>query len=1024
MIEVNASPESTVALVLTAHGDRGGSGANKHLASHAEALKERGDFAGVFYGVLNGEPTVEQALDEADTCGAKEIVVYPVFMSAGYFVNTVLAERVSAAGLRTPTGIMQPLGLDKRLALLMLEHSLRASKSAGIDPAGARLLIVGHGSKKGEESADATKRAARLLSPHSPYARVETAFIEESPFLAETLERYDGTSVVAGFLSGEGLHGGEDIPEAIKESGARALYTGPIGLHPRVPELILSSLRQALAGPEEQPAESPPAAPQPAPIQVGSPDSELRAERVETPETKPARRARRRAGPMRLLFKAAAALVMMAVLATVAVPFFVPQDVIRDQVIAVVKQQTGRDVTVSGKTSFAIFPNVGVELEDVAISNPPGMDAGEMLRMEHLNLNLKLMPLLARRVEVDRFVLVRPVFNLVVDAKGRKNWDFQKTASLDPGAGEATAKKAAAERPRKMMQAQTGGFGGAAVRDISLGTVKITDGTVNYSDRITGVKHRVKAVNVTLVQPELTAPLDADGDLVWQGEKIDFDGRLVSVSALLSDQSTKAKFNVSSRHGKGSFDGTFGLAPSLTAKGVVSGETPSLRGLAGWLGNPLPPGGGLGPVSISGNLGLAGETLTFKKARVGFDGMNGTGQVNVRLKGVRPYVTASLNLDKLDLNPYVEDGATAPVRAVRPAQPAAQGPAPKSGESLTDFIKKLESDQGDAPQPQVRAWSQRALNLTGLRAVDADLRLTTGAIHFRNIRTGDSDVAADIKSGVLTANLTRLSLYSGTGTGRVTLNGARAISGVVASFNLKGISALPLLRDASGFDWVSGRANMTLSVSGNGRSQSEIMRSLQGQGQFAFSNGAIEGINIPELVRGLKQGQFDGWKRSSREKTDFSQLSASFVIRQGVASNSDLQMIGPLIRMSGEGIVDLGNERLDYSALPRIVASLEGQGAQFDPNKGLAVPIKITGPWARPKVVPDLERLLRDPELAQDTVNKVGKVLEKLKNKEDVNKLLQGVLGGGNQQPAPDGSQPPSQGQPATPEDLLRRFIR
>ncbi len=74
--------------------------------------------------------------------------------------------------------------------------------------------------------------------------------------------------------------------------------------------------------------------------------------------------------------------------------------------------------------------------------------------------------------------------------------------------------------------------------------------------------------------------------------------------------------------------------------------------------------------------------------------------------------------------------------------------------------------------------------------------------------------------------------------------------------------------------------------------------------------------------------------------------------------------------------------------------------------------------------MPDLERLLRDPELAQDTVNKVGKVLEKLKNKEDVNKLLQGVLGGGNQQPAPDGSQPPSQGQPATPEDLLRRFIR
>ena len=104
----------------------------------------------------------------------------------------------------------------------------------------------------GTENADATRRAARLLSSHSPFARVETAFLEEAPFVTDALSNYDGTSVVAGFLTGEGLHAGEDVPEAIRDSGARALYTGPIGGHPRVPDLIASAVHQALTEDDEE----------------------------------------------------------------------------------------------------------------------------------------------------------------------------------------------------------------------------------------------------------------------------------------------------------------------------------------------------------------------------------------------------------------------------------------------------------------------------------------------------------------------------------------------------------------------------------------------------------------------------------------------------------------------------------------------------------------------------------------------------------------------------------------------------
>jgi AsmA protein len=1053
--ELDTQIEHRVALVLAAHGDRGGDAPNERLFAHVAALTERHKFASVTAGVLNGEPSLEEALQEADASGAAEIVVYPMFMSAGYFVKTVLADRVSAAGLRTPAGIMQPLGLDNRLALLMLENALRASKTAKIDPAGARLLIIGHGSKQGSENANATKRAARLLSPHSPFARVETAFLEEAPLVGDALRNYDGISVVSGFLTGEGLHAGEDIPDAIKESGARALYTGPIGAHPRVSELIASAIHTALGEGEEKvtPEPQPKVTPKPEsvePTKAGEPAA-VQTEKENQPEASVApaepsstgvreevrsepkkRSGRRRGGALGLLSKVAVALILIAVLAIGAVSFLFPEDAVRERVASLVKQQTGRSLTIRGGTSFSVFPSVGLELEDVSISNPPGMAAGETLRVESLNVYLKLLPLVSRRVEVDRIVLERPVFNLVVDAKGRKNWEAQKAATLL--LPEARDVASGARSP--LAGAHLAQAGGGAVKDISLGTVKISEGTLNYSDQVTGARHKVEAINVTVVQPEVTAPLDLDGDLVWKKEKVSFEGRVDRPSALMNEKATKTRMSVSSRFGDGGFDGQIAAAPSFTANGAVKGNTKSLRGLLSWLGDPLPPGGGLGAASISGHLGFVGETMKFTKAKLGIDGMQGTGQLSVRLKGVRPHLKASLAFDKLDLNPYVAgaQGTGTPASAPQSAPPAAPTPSPQENESLTDFINKLNKSGETAPNPQVRAWSQEAIDYTGLRTLDADMNLTTNEIYYRKIKTGRGDVTANIRSGVLTADLTQLQLYSGTGTGRVTLNGARATPGVAALFNLSNISALPLMRDAAEFTWISGRANMSISVSGNGRSQSEIMRSLQGQGQFAFANGSIEGINIPAMVRGLKEGRFDDWKRGDRQKTDFSQLTMSFTISQGVATNKDLQLVGPLVRATGEGIIDIGNEQLDYSALPRLVASLEGQGTQVDPNRGIRVPIKIKGSWENPKVKVDLERMMNDPELAQDAINEVGKALENIKNKDDLNNVLKGLLGGGQQggggpqggdgaQEGGDGAQG-GQGQQVNPGDLLKNLFR
>lgn len=237
---------SELAVVLAAHGDRGGTGANDALLFHRDTLVRADRYASVSAGVLKGDLTLEAALSAADASSARHIAVYPFFMADGYFVRTRLAGRLAAAGLRLPWTLLSPLGVDPELPHLILRQSLAAAEAAGFQSAATDLLVVGHGSQIGPASADATRAAAARIAAANTFRSVTTAFLEEPPSVAEALHAATEPVVVTGFFSGDGLHAGEDVPEAIAASGRRAVYAGPIGGDPAVAPLIERELQSLL----------------------------------------------------------------------------------------------------------------------------------------------------------------------------------------------------------------------------------------------------------------------------------------------------------------------------------------------------------------------------------------------------------------------------------------------------------------------------------------------------------------------------------------------------------------------------------------------------------------------------------------------------------------------------------------------------------------------------------------------------------------------------------------------------------
>jgi AsmA protein len=178
---------------------------------------------------------------------------------------------------------------------------------------------------------------------------------------------------------------------------------------------------------------------------------------------------------------------------------------------------------------------------------------------------------------------------------------------------------------------------------------------------------------------------------------------------------------------------------------------------------------------------------------------------------------------------------------------------------------------------------------------------------------------------------------------------AQADGHVAMKQTLTGVAIGPLLRDVAQKDVLEGKGNVSLDVTAAGKTVNTMKKSLGGTARVALKDGAIKGINLAEVFRRAKTalGSSDE-KAQAREaqQTDFSEMTASFNIKNGVAHNDDLDVKAPLFRISGKGDIDIGNSTIDYVTNATVVATTKGQGGKdLEQLSGLTVPVHLSGPF-------------------------------------------------------------------------------
>jgi AsmA protein len=670
-----------------------------------------------------------------------------------------------------------------------------------------------------------------------------------------------------------------------------------------------------------------------------------------------------------------------------------PADFIRDQIVQRVKIETGRDLVAKGPTSFTFYPSLGVSISNVSLSAPPSMTAPPLITIKSLTASVALMPLLKREVEVQDVRLEEPVLSLQVDASGRRSWDFATALPQQAKIRFAQAKPdpgIVSDTPASLPEGQS-----PALQKLTLGDMRITRGTVLYSDLRTNAVETASGIDLTIAAPSLDGTAMVDGSFRWRNNTLTLTSEITSPNELLRSSSARLIAHIKGQPLDLRYDGSVRFSEAPDLDGNLALSSPSLHRLLAFAQKQTPAEAPDRPLAVTGKLSAANNTWTLSGATGAVDRTKGTGDIAVTTGGARPILKANLKFAELDLNAILgAPSATSPPPAPAPAaQPAAKPATPETPPSIEDLLKANPPATG----PQVRGfaqrsgWSTEAYDFSLLNVVDADARLTVGRLFYKEIKVGQSNVAATLKAGVLRIDFSDVQLYGGRGKGLVAIDASDLVyPRITTNVALDGVEGLPLLKDAADLDWLAGKAKIAAGVTGQGKTQAAIMNSLGGSADIAFNDGAIVGINIPGLLRNIGQGKLGGLSSSPTEKTDFSSMTSSWAINNGVARNSDLKLVGPLIRVTGEGAVKLGDRSIDYTLKPKIVADARGQGGAIDIG-GLEIPLKVQGPWEKPKFAPDLGGVLKDPNKAVDTIKEIGK---QFKGK-DTKEILRGLFGNG-----------------------------
>jgi uncharacterized protein involved in outer membrane biogenesis len=261
---------------------------------------------------------------------------------------------------------------------------------------------------------------------------------------------------------------------------------------------------------------------------------------------------------MRKLIIGVGVVFILLIGAFIIVPGLIPSDVYKQKIETQLSKELGRDVTISGDVRVRSFPLIRAKTNGIRIENYEGFSDRPFMSVEELEARIRLFPLLAKRVEIAGFNLIKPEISLERLADGRANWESLAENQEAETAPEPTTPFARDGRFNSL--------------DPQIEAFNLIDGQITYSDAVSGKNYDASDIDGFLSLPGLSEPLEMDLSLTYQGERGEIDMTLDNVRAFLDGQEAPFKADVKTGFANISADGRFLASPEMDFQVALESE--------------------------------------------------------------------------------------------------------------------------------------------------------------------------------------------------------------------------------------------------------------------------------------------------------------------------------------------------------------------------------------------------------------------------------------------------------------------
>lgn len=625
---------------------------------------------------------------------------------------------------------------------------------------------------------------------------------------------------------------------------------------------------------------------------------------------------------------------------------FNPNDY-KPQIIQAVKDSTQRNLRLDGEISLSFFPNIGANLGKVALSEYQSEQT--FVAVDAARVSLALMPLFSKQVVVNEVSVNGLQVNLIKHRDGTLNIDDLLASKKQPDENKSPVNFDVAsfvlENSRLVYRDEASGAQ-YTLTDLNLHSGRIASGVPTEIALDTKIQAAQPAMDANLnLKSGLSFDLDKqhfqlDGLALQTAGNLDkqkFDAALEAVKLQLDQKAISGDGVVLTLNFSQPAQ-TFKLTLRSPLKGDLAAQHFSLPKLVLALqatGDKLPNKSISSEMQGSAQIDLAKQQVQLQLA-------GGLLQSQIKAKAAvanfaAPAISFDVDVDQFDADPYL------PPKAEKTAQSGVEEP----------------------------------IDLAALRNLNLNGNLRVGALKVANVKSKDVHVGVKAQGGLVNIAPLSAKLYEGSTSGSVSID-ARSTPVVGVKQNLNGINVAALTKDAADFDTLEGKGNVGINLGMRGDRVSTMKKSLNGTLALNLADGAIRGINIAKKLRDAKSMIGQGAQTQAanqEEKTDFSELKANFKVTNGVAHNDDLLLKSPLLRLTGNGDIDIGNDRMNYLAKATLAKTLEGQGGQ-DAVGGLTVPVRISGPFSDLKYTLDFAAMA-----SEQTKQKIEQKKEEVKTK-------------------------------------------